>query len=259
MPLNVNPPEIIEESNRPLTSGYIELFEIDLTKFSTPDETLGIIRFTTAYSGGEGVVVRFAGEDYQPMPVKAEGFEWTGDSTAPRPKLSMSAINNITAGMIVSHKNLVGATVKRIRTFAKFLDDGIVPNPLARFQEDIYKIDRMTKLSQFGVELELVSIVDQQGQFLPRNKIIKRYCTYVYRKYNGQEFVYDPFYPCPYTRTAANKLIDPVITPAYYDNKDNPVIDPSLDSCSKRTSGCKARYGIETLPFNGFPGVLNDY
>lgn len=261
MPLDVNNALVAEEASKKETSGYIELFEIDLSIFGN---NMGMMRFTTSYQDKPGVAVSFGGNLYQSIPIKAEGFEWSGETQAPRPKLSMSTINPITAGLIVSTNNLVGAPVKRIRTFAKFLDDGSTPNSLARFQEDIYKIDRMTKLSQYGVEFELTSVYDQQGQFLPRHKVIKKYCGYIYRKWNGERFIYDEYYPCPYIQeigeqTNPDEPKKPRKLSPYFDRTNRRTLDPKEDCCNKMISGCQARFERESLPFDGFPGALNDY
>ncbi|NWD78686.1 phage minor tail protein L, partial [Pseudomonas gingeri] len=42
----------------------------------------------------------------------------------------------------------------------------------------------------------------------------------------------------------------------YFNDKNNPVDDPSLDKCSGTLRGCKLRFGEnELLPFGGFPGT----
>jgi lambda family phage minor tail protein L len=79
------------------------------------------------------------------------------------------------------------------------------------------------------VDFMLSSALDFGGQQLPARQIAPG-CQWMYRDAN-----------CGYTGTA------------YFDANDNPVSDPSLDRCSKKTSGCTCRFGVNNpLPFGGF-------
>ena len=43
---------------------------------------------------------------------------------------------------------------------------------------------------------------------------------------------------------------------AMFTDKDEATDNPAFDSCSRRVSGCKCRFGEETaLPFGGFPSA----
>lgn len=239
MPANINHPEINKEATKHITDKYIELFEVDLTRFDR-----GIFCFTTSYPEELGKVIKFNKREYTSLPINATGFEWSGQGQAPRPKLTLSVINPITAAMIITYQDLVFCQVKRIRTFEQFLDDGDTPNEAAIFQEDIFRIERKSNLSAYAAEFELASVVDQEGQYLPKNQVIKNYCSYVYRvSDNKGGFIYDKYNPCPYTGNN------------YFDKK-NISTTADKDSCSKTLMGCQLRFtkaGI--LPFQGFPGV----
>lgn len=238
--MSVNDVNIVRESNKTTTDNYIELFDLDLQLFDR-----GVFRFTTSYPNEMGKVISFNQHEYMSLPIKAEGFEWSGTGQAPRPKLSLSTINPITASMITTYNDLVGATVTRIRTFEKFLDNGSTPNPAARFQEDIFKVERKAQLHKYAAEFELVSVVDQENQYLPKNKVTKFYCSYIYRYHDKNSFVYDKFNPCPYK---GNDLWN-------RKNEKVPITSPWDDCCSKTLDGCKLRFKNRTLPFQGFPGV----
>lgn len=235
----VNHPEISKESRKSVTNAIIELFELDLSPYG-----LGLFCFTTSYKE-YGKPVSFNGRQYIATPIIAEGFEFTSEGSAPTamPTLKVGIYNKITAAMILNNNDLIGCNVTRIKTFANFLDDGATPNPAARFQEDRYTISRRSKLNEYYCEFELTSIVNFEGQQLPRTQVIKRYCSYIYRFYSGNKFVYDDCYPCPYRATK------------YFDEKGN-ATTKEKDKCDKQLSGCIARYGRDAvLPFQGFPSV----
>ena len=97
----------------------------------------------------------WAGNSYLKFPIIAEGFAFQRGQL-PRPKLVVSnalgtisailvTVNEITAG-----NDLTGATVTRIRTLARFIDNANftgnnpfgTPDPNAEFPREIYSVDR---------------------------------------------------------------------------------------------------------------------
>lgn len=232
----VNPKEIVLESKQSYTSPLIELFEIDLTNTG-----LGIVVATNSYNE-DGQPIYFNGRQYFPMPIQIEDIDYKGDGSLPTPTLSLSIVNKVTAAMIIEHDNLVGCTVTRIKTFRKFLDDGEEPNPSARFQNEVYKINRRKTLNQYVAKFELTNVMNMENKYLPRNQVIKTYCPYIYRRYAGGVFVYDKYYSCPYTGTS------------YFDENNN-ACSIEKDKCSKQLEGCEARFGNAVLPFQGFPSI----
>ena len=97
----------------------------------------------------------WAGNSYLKFPIIAEGFAFQRGQL-PRPKLVVSnalgtisailvTVNEITAG-----NDLTGATVTRIRTLARFIDNANftgnnpfgTPDPNAEFPIEIYSVDR---------------------------------------------------------------------------------------------------------------------
>lgn len=232
----VNPPEIAEESRKSYTSPLIELFELDLTPVG-----LGIFGFTNSYKE-DGQPIYFNGRQYFAIPIQAEGFEYKGDGGLPTPTLTLSTVNKVTAAMIINNRDLVGCTVTRIKTFERFLDDGETPNPAARFQDEVYRINRRKTLNQYQASFELTNVIDFENKQLPKNQVIKTYCTYIYRRYVNGQFYIDPYFPCPYAGSAC------------FDENNNPC-EASKDKCNKQLSGCEARYGNDVLPFQGFPSV----
>ena len=127
----------------------------------------------------------WAGNSYIRFPIIAEGFAFQRGQL-PRPKLVVSnalgtisailvTVNEITAG-----NDLTGATVTRIRTLARFIDNANftgnnpfgTPDPNAEFPREIYSVDRKSAENREVVEFELAAVFDLAGIRVP-----KRQCT----------------------------------------------------------------------------------
>ena len=127
----------------------------------------------------------WAGNSYLKFPIIAEGFAFQRGQL-PRPKLVVSnalgtisailqSVNTVTAG-----NDLTGATVTRIRTLARFIDNANftgnnpfgTPDPNAEFPREIYSVDRKSAENREVVEFELAAAFDLAGIRVP-----KRQCT----------------------------------------------------------------------------------
>ena len=180
------------------------------------------------------------GQTYSPMPIEASGFEFTGTGKLPRPTLRAQNVDGLLGAVVDTYQDLVGATVTRKRTFAKYLDavnfpGGVNPtaDPTAAFPDDVYVISRKSSHTKVQIEWELASAFDAHGVRLPRRHILQHTCTWVYRSAE-----------CGY-------LGGPVAT-----IDDVPTSSSLLDTCGKRLSSCKLRFGaLGNLPFGGFPGT----
>lgn len=222
---------LASESVQLEADSIIEMFEIH-----TPTE---IIRLC-----GQGSVT-FGGHTYLPFPIQAEGFEFSGKGTLPRPSVTIATDASIIS-LISNPNQYIGLTFKRIRTYRKFLDDGENPDPNATFPVDEYVIDRKTSQTSKILQFELCSRIDQEGKRIPARQIIRDSCPYSYRRYNPSatlNFSYQEVMACPYTGTE------------YFDAAGNQTtIDK--DKCGKRLTDCQLRFGTEGgVPFGGFPGV----
>lgn len=215
-------------------SGYIELFQLDTTKYSGGS----IYRF---YSGVNAlsVPVVWQGQTYNPFVIEASGFEYTGLGAPPRPKLQLANISGLISGMTLSMSDLVGCKFTRKRTLSKFLDavnfvGGINPSadPNAFFPDDIYYIDRKSHEDNLSVEFELASVLDINGVQLPRRNVIANNCAWKYRSAE-----------CGFTGDAVADEFDNIVTVL------------ASDKCGKRFSSCELRFGTGVLPFGGFPSA----
>lgn len=228
-------------------SSIIELFEVKTS--ARLHGNCEIYRFHAGINN-KSVVSDFiwAGNIYYAWPVEAEGFEYSGTGSLPRPKIKVANINSmITAALLEVNQftfgsDLTGAEVKRVRTLARFVDNENfadntnpygTPDPDAKLPDEIYYIDRKAAESIDMVEFELVSIFDLAGVRAPKRQTINNVCQWRYR---GVECGYDG--------------------DSYFDENDAPVLTESQDVCGKRLPSCEKRFGENNpLPFGGFPGV----
>lgn len=211
------------------------LFELDTTKFGGE-----IMRFTTATLGGQPV--RFGGEQYLPFPIQAEGFEWAGQGTLPRPTLSVAAQDLAFISLVMSADDLVGAPVRRLRTYRKHLDDGSDPDPDALFPVDHYVIERKASQTRKQIQFELSVQMDQEGRMIPARQILRDTCTHRYRWWDGTQYQYAGV-TCPYSGEGEWA-------------ESGASADHGGDRCGKRISDCQLRFGrFGELPTRAFPGV----
>lgn len=228
---------IREHIQRLSLGAEIILFEIDLTMFDQ-----GIIYITP--SSDNGSVVSFGGESYAPHPVEAEGYEATVDGPMPRPSITIGNIDGALTPLVEQHDDLQGAIVRRIVTYERYLDSGDDPDGNAMKPVDVHQISRKTGDDGDTMSFELTALMDQEGVSLPARKMARDYCSHDYRIWDAATETFDySGATCPYAGDDS------------FDENDDPVAD-ALDRCSKRLSGCTARFGIDAaLPTRAFPGL----
>jgi lambda family phage minor tail protein L len=240
-------PEVRAELAKLEPSTVVELFEV-----KTSARLHGACEVYRFHSGVNAKAVSghlvWAGNTYYAWPVEAEGFEYSGNGTLPRPKVRIANVNAAITAILLevnqftTGSDLVGSEVKRIRTLARFLDaqnfDGNVnpfgtPDPTASMPDEIYYIDRKSVETFEIVEFELVAAFDLAGVRAPKRQTINDVCQWQYRSTE-----------CGYTGTS------------YFDENDEPVGLASQDICGKRLVSCECRFGENNpLPFGSFPGI----
>ena len=176
--------KIVSDLQKVNPSAVIELFTLTLDNLIHGDTTT--YRFHAGTSLKDNGEIIWQGNSYTRFPVQAEGFQY-GKGQLPRPTLTFSnALGTlsailITVNQITPGNDLTGATVKRIRTQAKFLDAANFPsnvNPYgtpdstAEFPQEIYIIDRKAAENRTVVSFELAAVFDLAGVRAP-----KRQCT----------------------------------------------------------------------------------
>ena len=172
-------------------SAIIELFTLELKEKlhypeNNPNGLDTVYRFHAGTSLNANGEIQWNNQTYQRIPVTAEGFAYQ-KGQLPRPKLVVSNIQGTISAILLlinattRGNDLMGATVTRIRTLAKFLDAENFPNdtnpfgtpdPDAEFPREIYTIDRKASENRDVVEFELAAAFDLVGVRAP-----KRQCT----------------------------------------------------------------------------------
>ena len=242
-------------------TAIIDLFEIELKK------DINDVEDTLLYHPGKNGLISdivFDGKTYPAAPVEVDGFEFTSKGTMPRPTLKVANVNGAISSLLALY-NPLKARVRRIRTFAKFLDkenfnqteslqaeagddfitqggDSLIyqtfndtADPDAKMVETWY-IDRVSSENLQFVEFELTPKLDLTNLQLPR-RTVAEFCQWEYKKRE-----------CPYEGDAC------------FDLNDEPTTAEN-DACGKRLSSCQIRFPkgssslSNALPFGGFPGA----
>lgn len=221
----------------------VALYIVDLNPIGVNTQ----FAFTPSTRRTAGLV--FAGITYVPLDVKCDGFEYSGDGTLPRPKISITNVTRVMSSAAVLYDDILGARLIRKRTYAQFLDGGETPDPQAAYADDVYRFHQKIEHNKSQITWTLAAAMDQEGVQLPRRQVLRDVCMWRYRRpLTGQGgafagYDYDGV-QCPYTGGQA------------YDADGNPTT-PERDKPSRRVNTCcKARFGEDgQLPFGGFPGV----
>lgn len=222
-------PVPVSDLQQPSPSAIIELFEIELFTAIHGEST--IYRFHNGTNAKNNGAVVWNGNSYLRIPIEAEGFEYSGTGSLPRPTLRVSNLfGTISAILLALPNGLEGAKLTRIRTLARYLDavnfPGNVnplgtPDPTAEFPREVFYISQKTQENRDIVEFECSAAFDLAGVRLPRRQAIANICQW---KYRGAE--------CGYTGVS------------YYDANDNPVATLASDVCGKRLSSCETRFRV---------------
>lgn len=189
--------------------------------------------------------VTFGGIVYQPVDVEFSGMEVNAGGALPRPHIKVPNTNGVFQQIINQYGDLLGVELRRVRTFARYLDGAPDADPGKYFGPDAFRVERKVKESPIYIEWELSANIDNEGKQLPGRQCIRDTCMWRYRQFNANtgDFDYSRA-QCPYAGTL------------YFDRNNNPVASPADDRCSRHLTGCEARFGTtEALPFGGFPGL----
>ena len=164
----------------------IELYSITLV--TALHGSTDVTRFHSGVGMNSNANIIWQGNTYTKFPVIAEGFEYVGRGTLPRPTLSVSnVLGTITALMATANattpfNDLQGAKLIRHRTMAQFLDASNFPssqNPFGtpssstELPQEIYFIDKKSIENRDIVQFEMVSSFDLSGVSAPKKLVTK--------------------------------------------------------------------------------------
>ena len=168
----------------------VELFDFELNNAQHGATT--VYRFTnTKNELGNDIV--WQGNTYTAIPLKAEGYEATGQGTLPRPNISVANLNGTFTTILAllnvdddgnalprNTRTLEGCKVTRTRTLSKYLDavnftggSNSDADPTSYFRpRDIYFIDRKSMENRDVISYEMCSAFDLVGVRLPKRQIL---------------------------------------------------------------------------------------
>jgi len=165
----------------------IELYSITLV--SALHGSTNVSRFHSGVGMNSNASIIWQGNTYDKFPVIAEGFEYTGKGTLPRPTLTVSnilgTITTLMAGANATtpFNDLQGAKFIRHRTMAQFLDAANFPsnqNPFGtpssttELPQEIYFIDRKVVENREIVQFELASVLDLNNIRCPKLQVTRK-------------------------------------------------------------------------------------
>tara|TARA_R100001440_G_scaffold5974_1_gene12468 strand:- start:8482 stop:9102 length:621 start_codon:yes stop_codon:yes gene_type:complete len=182
-------------------SSIIELFKLQLIEgmhFATgnPDSVPTVFRFHAGTSMNSNSDIIWQGETYQRFPISADGFEFTGTGSIPRPQLVMSNLGGITRNNVVisvtdlmiivnlttPNNDLLNAKLTRLSVLASSLDNANFlsgSNPFGtpnsnELPQEIFFIDRKMNEDREAVGFELVSNLDTENKKIPARQITRK-------------------------------------------------------------------------------------
>lgn len=218
----------------------VDLYELDMSNLNA-----GVLYL---HPGKNGLVqdIRWKGIPYKAFPIKAEGFEATGNGRMPRPTVKVANVTTLISSLLRQFDDLIGCKLTRRRTFSKYLDPENFPaepgypngrndtaDSTQEFPPEVWFIDRKSVESKMMIEFELAASWDVQGVLLPRRQAIANTCNWTYRSAD-----------CGYAGGPVADGLDVATT------------DPTRDVCGKRLVSCKIRNGEHAvLPFGAFIAV----
>ena len=165
-------PNLVELVQQPVLDEYVHLYQVDTT-------ILGglIYYFTPMVKDGSLDPVAFDGHDYTPVDFESEGWEANGQGQLPTPKIRIANTTSYLVALLQQYDDLLGATVKRIRTFKRYLDGESEANPGMIFPIDVYRIDRKSTENKLFIEFELAAPIEQANRKLPGRQVLRDVCT----------------------------------------------------------------------------------
>jgi len=282
--------KIIQDIHGLELDSVIELFELDLSTGTAPDSE-AILRWHAGHNENLQEII-WQGNKYSAFPIEAEGFEFSGKGSIPRPTLTVANITSLLSAVLRSYEDLVGAKVTRKKTFAKYLDnycytDGYPVAGVCTLESgsdpslskddclDVNKngsVGTWTVYSQTTCEaaagpgIWYVSVLaDDTAHFSDEVWYIDRKAvetnTHLQFELTAAHDIHGVKLPartvvansCPWLYKGTECGYS---GSTYWDINNNTVVSSSDDICSKTFTSCELRFpeSVES-PFGGFPGA----
>ncbi|UOA08321.1 phage minor tail protein L [Methylobacter sp. S3L5C] len=218
------------DSHKLTPTAKIDLYSVDLNSIG-----VGEVHYFYAGTSTMSAPVVYLGDTYTPWLVKVSGIDKRGGGSSPRPTIEVGNANRLITDLCATYQDMVGATVRRRRTLAKYL----LANT-ADFIDELYLIERRAEETNESVKFELASPMDFLNKQLPGVLALATGCNHRYRHTDSGS-------GCSWAGTNSAKWFSAV---------GDPVLTNTADVCGKRLSDCKLRFGATNpLDYAGNPGL----
>tara|TARA_R110002167_G_scaffold195467_1_gene398205 strand:- start:1725 stop:2633 length:909 start_codon:yes stop_codon:yes gene_type:complete len=170
--------------------------EIILFEISNITNSSDVIRFHGGSNAIKSSIV-FDSKEYFFIPNAIEGLEERNDGQLSRPRLQLINMDGFFSRYIYDKDDLIGAEIKIVRTFLRFLDEvnflnysgdvnfwnqmGVNPDPSSKLRDQKYIINQKVAENKNLIEYELTSPLDLENVAIPKRQIINNYCAWKYR------------------------------------------------------------------------------
>jgi lambda family phage minor tail protein L len=215
----------------------VALYELDLSEIIDSGPTL---HFTPDVHP-DGAFLRWGTKVYVPVPIQAEGYDMDSRGAVPQPLIRVANVSGILLPILEETQHLRGATLTRYLLISDWLVDGADPHADWWIRRDQHRIEQMASMNPEWIEFRLTAAMDRGDEKTPGRQVVRDLCLWTYRVWDGAAWDYSRA-TCPYQGSAM------------FEADDSTTTNEGEDVCSKRLSGCRARYGTDPVPFGGFPG-----
>ena len=82
-------------------------------------------------------------------------------------------MSKVLLNAVISLGDIVGASLMRQRTYAKYLDNGSSPDSTKFIGPEVYIVEQKTGHNNEFIQWQLTSIIDRFGMMLPRRQVLR--------------------------------------------------------------------------------------
>jgi len=176
---------ILKEISELEPSSLIILYELILKDHNTS-------YFFHSGENGYNQKIKYLNNEYFFIPVKTDGFDFS-ENSLPRPTLTFDNTDSFFGLKTRFFKDFIGYSIKRTKTFVKFLHGDNFPNNInpygtgteISFPTEKFIINQKTIENDNIIQFELTSPLEKEAAFLPNRKIVFNTCQWRYRSNIG--------------------------------------------------------------------------
>src|SRR5690606_36019479 len=135
-----------------------------------PDTIVSLFTFDTSSIGGpilpfvegrrvDGQSIYYGGTKYEAIDIEFDGLETSGSGAFPQPEVKIANTDGIIQSVVNAYGEPLGCTLYRIRTYARFLDNGDTPDTAAYYGPDVFRVERRVSENPVYLHFELSAAI----------------------------------------------------------------------------------------------------